>query len=239
MFKRLLLLVVTLAGAGAAYAYQVTPMIYDLKASGKGATTVIRIVNTNATPITVEIAAERRKIDETGKDIREAADADFVLFPPQAVVPAGATQAVRVQYVGPADLKSSVMYLITAKQLPVKMPADKSNAVQFVFNFSTVANIVPEGAKAQVETVSFVQAAPGKGKLTIRNTGTKYAHLALSSLALSGEGFSATVKDEAWRKALGPNWILPGGTRVIDVPLPAGAPASGVTAKLDYVDMTR
>ncbi|MDZ4865794.1 MAG: fimbria/pilus periplasmic chaperone [Alphaproteobacteria bacterium] len=238
MFKRLLLLVVTLAGAGAAYAYQVTPMIYDLKASGKGATTVIRIVNTTAAPITVEIAAERRKIDQAGKDTREAADADFVLFPPQAVVPAGATQAVRVQYVGPADLKESVMYLITAKQIPVKLPDDKSTAVKFVFNFSTVANVVPEGAKAQVETVSFA-AAGGKGKLTIRNTGTKYANLALSSVALSGGGFSGTVKDGVWRKALGGSWILPGGTRVIDVPLPAGAPASGVTAKLEYVDAMR
>jgi fimbrial chaperone protein len=239
MLKRLLLLAVALAGAGTAYAYQVTPMIYDLKASGKGATTVIRIVNTDAAAITVEIAAERRKIDETGKDVREAADADFVLFPPQAVVPAGGTQAVRVQYVGPADLKSSVMYLITAKQLPVKMPADKANAVQFVFNFSTVANVVPEGAKAQIETVSFASAGPGKGKLTIRNAGTKYANLARSSVVLSGGGFSAAVKDEAWRKALGGSWILPGGTRVIDLPLPAGAPSSGVTAKLEYIDAMR
>ncbi len=225
------------ATAGAAYAYQVSPMIYDLKPAGQGANTLIRINNTNAAPITVEFVAEKRLFDEHGKESRQPADADFILFPPQSVVAAGATQALRVQYVGPADLAQSVMYNITVKQVPVQLPANAPNGVQFVFNFSTVANIVPDGAKAQVETVSLTPA--GKTlQLTIHDTGNKYANLSLSSVTLQGGAYNVTIKDDVWRKALGTSWILPGGTRVIDLPTPAGAPIAGLSAKFNLVDIT-
>jgi fimbrial chaperone protein len=220
--------------AGIAHAYQVSPMIYDMTPSGKGASTVIRVANTNASAITVEVQAEKRLFDEAGKESREPADGDFVLFPPQAVIAPGATQAVRVQYVGAQELDKSQTYTVTVKQVPVKLPNDGKSGVQFVFNFSTVANIVPSGAKPQVEAVSV--APDGKNlKLTLKNNGNKYANLALSNVELSGGAFKATVKDEAWRKALGTSWILPGGTRVIELPKPDKAPA-GLSAKFNLVE---
>lgn len=224
--------------AGAAQAYQVSPMIYDMKPSGQGASAVIRVANTNAAPITIEVVAEKRIFDEKGTESREPADKDFVLFPPQGIVQPGATQAVRVQYVGSPQLDKSVTYTITVKQVPVKLPNDGKSGVQFVFNFSTVANIVPDGAKAQVETVSLTPA--GKLlKLTLHNTGNKYANLAQSKVALTGNGFNMTIKDEDWRKALGSSWILPGGTRVVELPKPDKAPADGLTAKVNLAEATQ
>ncbi|MCE9523492.1 MAG: fimbria/pilus periplasmic chaperone, partial [Alphaproteobacteria bacterium] len=193
---------VTLAAAGIAHAYQVSPMIYDMKPTGKDASTVIRVNNTNATPITVELQSEKRLFDEAGKESREPADKDFVLFPPQAVIAPGATQAIRVQYVGPQQLDKSVTYTVTVKQVPVKLPNDGKSGVQFVFNFSTVANIVPDGAKAQIDAVS-VTPDGKKLKLTLKNAGNKYANLALSNVDLTGGTFKLTIKDEEWRKALG------------------------------------
>jgi fimbrial chaperone protein len=228
---------VAIGTASAAYAYQVSPMIYDLKPVGTGANAVVRVNNTNAQAITVEFVAERRMFDEHGKESRTPADNDFVLFPPQSVIPAGQTQALRVQYIGTPDLKQSVMYNITVKQVPVQLPANATNGVQFVFNFSTVANVVPEGAKAQVEAVSLVP----DGKvlhLTLKDNGNKYANLSLSSVTLTGGSYSATIKDDAWRKALGASWILPGGTRVIDLPTPANAPVAGLSASLHFVEVT-
>jgi fimbrial chaperone protein len=217
-----------------AHAYQVSPMIYDMTPSGKGASTVIRVANTNASPITVELQAEKRLFDAAGKESRAPADADFVLFPPQAVIAPGATQAVRVQYVGPQTLNESQTYTITVKQVPVKLPNDGKSGVQFVFNFSTVANIVPEGAKAQVEAVS-VEPTAKTVKLTLKNAGNKYANLASSNVELSAGAFNTVVKDEAWRKALGTSWILPGGTRVIELPKPDKAPAT-LSAKFNLVE---
>lgn len=223
--------------ASLAQAYQVSPMIYDMAPTGKGASAVIRVNNTNATPITVELQAEKRLFDETGKESREAADKDFVLFPPQAVIQPGTTQAVRVQYVGPQTLAKSETYTITVKQVPVKLPSDGKSGVQFVFNFSTVANIVPSGAKAQIEAVSLAPSAKTL-KLTLKNAGNKYANLALSNVELSGGAFKSVIKDDAWRKALGTSWILPGGTRVIELPKPDKAPAN-LNAKFNLVEATQ
>lgn len=227
---------IALGFVGIAHAYQVAPMIYDMKPSGKAASAVIRVNNTNASPITIEVVSERRLFDEKGAESRQPADKDFILFPPQGVVQPGATQAVRVQYVGPQQLDKSVTYTITVKQVPVKLPNDGKSGVQFVFNFSTVANIVPDGAKAQVEMVSLMTEGK-KLKLTLRNAGNKYANLALSNVALTGAGFNMTIKDDDWRKALGSSWILPGGTRVVELPKPDKAPAEGLSAKFNLVEV--
>src|SRR5262249_32522680 len=109
-----------------------------------------------------------------------------------------------------------------------------SRGIQFVFNFSTVANVVPDGAKAKVEVVS-AEPSAGKLRLTLRNAGNKYANLSLSTLALTAGTYNAEIKGAAWQKALGSNWILPGATRVVDLALPAQAP-QGVSAKLNYVE---
>jgi fimbrial chaperone protein len=226
---------IAVAFTGAAQAYQVTPMVYDMKPSGQAASAVIRVNNTNASPITIEVVAERRLFDENGVESRQPADKEFVLFPPQGVVQPGATQAVRIQYVGPQQLDKSATYTITVKQVPVNLPNDGKSGVQFVFNFSTVANIVPDGAKPQIETVSLTPDGK-KLKLTLRNAGNKYANLALSNVALNGPGFNAVIKDEAWRKALGASWILPGATRVVELAKPDKAPAGGLTAKFNLVE---
>jgi fimbrial chaperone protein len=221
-----------------AEAYQVAPMVYDMAPSGNKATTVIRITNTQDQPITVEMQAEQRLFDEAGKESRKPADDRFVLFPPQAIVQPGATQAVRVQYVGPQTLDRSETYTVTVKQVPVQLPSDGKTGVQFVFNFSTVANIVPSGAKAQLAAPSEPLSLSPDGKtlrLTLRNTGTKYANLSRSSVELAGGAYRTTVKDEEWRKALGTSWILPGGTRVIELPKPDKAPAQ-LTATFKFVE---
>lgn len=237
MLKRLKLAAaaaLALGVASLAHAYQVSPMIYDMAPTGKGAQAVIRVANTNASPITIELQAEKRLFDEKGKESREAADKDFVLFPPQAVIPAGATQAVRIQYVGPQALEKSVTYTVTVKQVPVKLPSDGKSGVQFVFNFSTLANIVPPGAKAQVETVALEP--NGKTlKLTLTNKGNKYANLSQSNVDLEGGAFKLTIKGDDWKKALGVGWILPGGTRVIELPKPDKAPAQ-LSAKFNLVE---
>ena len=233
-----LTLIAFLAFAPLGWTYQVTPMIYDMAPAGKNAASVIRITNTQAQPITVEIQAEKRLFDEAGKESREPADEKFVLFPPQAIVQPGATQAVRVQYVGPQTLDKSETYTVTVRQVPVQLPNDGKTGVQFVFNFSTVANIVPPGAKAQISASTEALPLSPDGKtlrLTVRNTGSKYANLSRSSVELSGGSFRTVIKDDDWRKALGSSWILPGGTRVIDLPKPAKSPAQ-LTAAFRFVE---
>ena len=55
-------------------------------------------------------------------------------------------------------------------------------------------------------------------------------------MELAGGAYRTTVKDEEWRKALGTSWILPGGTRVIELPKPDKAPAH-LKATFKFVDL--
>ncbi|MBB4613419.1 fimbria/pilus periplasmic chaperone [Novosphingobium taihuense] len=213
----------------AVQAYQVSPMIYDLKPAGAGAATIIRVRNDGEKPLTIELEVEKRSFDENAVESRTPADDDFVVFPLQAVVQPGKVQAVRVQYVGKADLKQSETYLVTVKQVPVALPDQKESGVQMVFNFSTMASIVPEGAKPEVELVSSVRDAKGL-ELRLRNSGSRYANLVSSKVMIGGKPLS----DEAWRGALRTVWLFPGKDRVIRI---ADVPASGEIA-FEYADPT-
>lgn len=214
---------------GPASAYQVAPMIYDLKPSGTGAATIIRVRNDGDKPLTIELEVEKRAFDENAVESRTPADDDFVVFPLQAVVQPGKVQAVRVQYVGRPDIKQSETYLVTVKQVPVALPDQKQSGVQMVFNFSTMASVSPEGAKAKVELVSSARDAKGL-ELRLRNTGTRYANLVSSKLTIGG----MAVGDESWRGALRTVWLYPGQDRVVRI---ADAPASGDVA-FEFVEPT-
>jgi fimbrial chaperone protein len=218
-------------GASVAWAYQVAPMIYDLSPSGPNATNTIRVKNDGDKPITIELVTEKRDFDETGKEIRTPADDDFVLFPPQAVVAPGKTQAVRVQYVGAPDIAKSVMYSVMVKQVPVKLPNTGPSGVQFVFNFGTVANVVPKDAKAVVNVVSVLPAAGGY-QLRLRNSGNKYANLSVGRVMLGGGASDVAFGGDDWRKALGPSWLLPGHDRLIKIPAQSGL-GKTVTARFE------
>lgn len=208
-----------------AQAYQVSPMISDLAPSGSAASTVLRIQNDSDKPITIEMVAEKRSFDEQGSEQRTPADDDFVLFPPQAVIPAGATQAIRVQYVGSPSLTHSETYTVTVKQVPVQLPNEGQTGVQFLFNFSTLANVIPAGAKADVR-VAGVEPVGSGYRVRLTNRGTSYANIAAASVAIGG----AEVPNEIWRKALRSSWLLPLSERVVVLPAISGVPSGATTA---------
>ena len=223
-------------GATIASAYQVSPMIYDLTPSGRGATAVLRVQNDSPRPITIEMTVEKRNFDEQGNESRTPAEDDFIIFPPQAVIAANTTQAIRVQYAGPQNLERSVMYVVTVKQIPVTLPANGPSGVQFVFNFGTVANVVPPGARANVEVVSLTPTATGYA-LRVRNIGNKYANLSLSRVTLTSGAQSVVLEGEGWRRALGTSWLLPGNERIINLPAQATL-TSTPTARFQLIEPT-
>lgn len=216
------------AAAAPALGYQVSPMIYDLAPTGSGASTVLRVQNDSDKPITIELVAEKRSFDENGGEHRSPADDDFMLFPPQAVIAANASQAIRVQYIGAPGLTHSETYTVTVKQIPIQLPADAKTGVQVLFNFSTLANVVPAGAKTDVRVVSLQPEAGGGYRLRLGNQGTMYANLASASVTVGGE----PVPAEVWRKALKTSWLLPSAERVVVLPAGAGLPTGATAAQI-------
>lgn len=226
MPARLLLILlcglVLLVATTPAQAFRVLPMTYDLTPVGSGSTQLLRVENLNEQPLTVELFAERRLIHEDGSETRTPADDDFIIFPPQAIIAPTETRAFRVQYIGEPRLDRSVTYAVTVAQLPVELESLSETGVQFVFNFSTLANVVPPDSRFQLEVLEVTaDAAAGTARLRVANQGTRYGRVTEGSWTFTNAAARRhTLAGEALREAVAIPLIQPGTTRLIELPLP-------------------
>lgn len=209
--------------AGTAQAgVRVQPMSYDMEPTGRGANQDLRVENTGATPVPVELRVERREILPDGSDRRTPADDDFLVFPPQGIVPANGFRTFRVQYIGDPALRQTNLYLITVAQIPVSASGGEQNTgIQLVFNIGTLAAVSPAGSTADLAVTEVAPAEQaGRLKVTVRNDGARYARLLDGTWTLtSGTGAVETLEGERLRDAIQNSLIEPGKTRVITLPV--------------------
>ena len=84
--------------ASPATALQVSPMVFDLSTLGRGANQSITVSNPTSRDMPVELRINRLTLGRAGETIEsEGGDDDFLLFPPQTIIPAGRAQTFRVQ----------------------------------------------------------------------------------------------------------------------------------------------
>src|SRR3990172_1011136 len=89
-----------------AAAISVQPALIDMTTGGNQNRT-ISVINDGAKPLPVEIVISRMELNENGETAPEPSGDDFLVFPPQALVPPGATQNFRIQWVGDPQLRQS------------------------------------------------------------------------------------------------------------------------------------
>lgn len=223
-----------------ASAMRVQPMSYDLTPSGRGATQDIRVENTESKPMPVEIRVERRRIGPNGEETREPAEDDFLIFPPQGIVPANGFQNFRVQYIGDPALPQTALYVVTVAQLPVDTTGSESSGVQFLFNLGTSVAVSPEGATANVQVTSVEAGSePGRLRISVVNRGNRYARLHNGSWTFTAAGgASETLTGEELRSAVSQPLIEPGATRTLELPVSAAFVREGAAARFEYVPIT-
>jgi fimbrial chaperone protein len=201
-----------------------------------GQSAAVRARNTSDKPMTLELEVQARNVDRNGVQTRIPAEDDFVLIPPQAVVPAQGSQVFRLQAL-PSGATESKSYFVTVHQLPVKLDEIEGGGaqIQMVFAFDVAVHVVPKGVEAKPELVGASvstmmiaeksKSAPDPSaksrplpsrevpavQITLRNTGTKY-------LYLQDLDYVATGVDQSGAKVDLPRWDQ---TAVID--------AAGVT----------
>jgi fimbrial chaperone protein len=220
-----------------ANAMSVTPIVLDLSTSGGKNSSQISVVNDASKPLPVEIVVFRVELDEQGQMTKQPAADDFLIVPPQALIPPGATQSFRLQWLGDPQIKSSQSYVVSVNQVPVKMPEGK-NGVQVVFNFATVVNIAPAAGKAEINLVKAGIGKDDKGKtrpeVTVKNPGNIYAKLTDATIKLSGGSWSQTLTPEQLRQTVGIGLVQPGKTRRFLLPVDVPDGVSQLTAIIDY-----
>jgi len=141
-----------LAGLSPAHALNVQPLALDMVAIGANSRGTIQIVNDSAKPLPVDVSFKKLDIGPDGKTTELPAKDEFLIFPPQAVVPPGATQSFRIQWAGAPDIKKSETYMVSVNQLPIKMKPGESG-VQMVFTFGVIVNVAPVGGQSALKVL--------------------------------------------------------------------------------------
>ena len=196
-------LVAGLLVMSAAWAMRVSPMVSELTTTGAGSAARIEVGNVGSAALPFETLITRMDIDADGNIVETPADEDFLVFPPQGLVPVGGRQVVRVQWVGEPTIESSSAYYLWVKQLPVQTEpttpdSGGSLSVQVLYTMKALIVVAPPGAQPKVEVVSAVpamvtppapevdpslsggeappppQAEPGV-EIVVTNTGKRYA----------------------------------------------------------------
>lgn len=221
---RLLLAALVLAFglAWTAYAMEVQPLrVLLVPAQGQTAAT-IAINNTRTDALPYEISVERRFIDEDGMQTFAPAEEDFVVFPPQGLVPAGGTQAVRFQYLGPTEVTETQGYVIRVKEVPVRQ--EGFSGIQFAYSFGVAVYIQPPGAEDDLKIADVVRDGD-QVSASLVNQGNDYSLLTTKRMRLSVGGQRLTYERDELSQIIPNPLIAPGASRklVMTIPgLPAG-----------------
>jgi fimbrial chaperone protein len=209
-------------GVESAQAFRVEPMSYTLAATGSEARHTLRVHNTQTAPVAIEVVVQRRSMDETGRMKHAPAADDFLVFPPQTLVQPGASQAIRVQYIGEPELDATRVYTIAVQQVPLQDTEDGTAAVEVVFRFGTAAYVVPRGARPDVRVTSVETPADGRlVAVTLENAGNGHANLRdFDWLLIDRDGDEHELDPETLETVLGNPIIYPDHRRRIDLPVP-------------------
>lgn len=214
---------------GAAGAFEVSPMRAELSPSGSGASTVVTVRNTLAEPLAIEVYATDRAVAEDGEQTFTPNDSDFLLFPPQAYIQPGESQAFRIQYIGDPAPATSRSYVVNVSQVPVTQV--EGAGVQVVYRFGVAIYVHPKGATPAL-SVEQAEAVDGGVAVKIRNQGDRVAFLANDRIVLSTPGGDATVEGNDLRAQIDNPILPPRAVRAFTFSAPGVKPGAQVGAVL-------
>lgn len=233
--------VIVLSAVTAAWAMRVAPMVAELSTQGAGSVARIEVSNVGNAVLPFETSVTRIEMDDEGNLTETPADEDFLVFPPQGLVPVGGRQVVRVQWVGAPTLDASHAYYLSIRQLPVDMDptqiseAGGSMTVRMLYNMKALIVVAPPGATPKVEVVSaapiMIEAAadpevegepaeepvfqPGV-EIVVGNAGKRYALMSGATWIVegtdkSGQAFRREYGSEDISQLVGVGYLAPLG----------------------------
>lgn len=228
-----------------ASAYDLTPIVVQLKPSGAGSSQTMVVTNSHDVPIAIEVQAFERKQLPTGEDRLEPEDEDLIVYPPQMVIPPKSSQSFKVQWVGDPAPARELAFRIVTEQLPIRFEerinADSEADLTVRYRYEAALYVLPEGAQPSARLVSVERVRDEAGaenlELAIVSEGTMRAILDEPVLELTaGAGNSVELSGEAIKPLIGLN-ILPGVERRVRIASPAELPSGPLsgTLKTRYV----
>lgn len=191
--------------SGGAWAYEVQPMRHHLAVDEGVTSSLITVTNDKTEALPIEIVVSERVYDEAGKESIVPNEADFIVFPPQALIPPGRSQAVRFQFIGDPDMAVSRSFVLDVKEVPVE--TENFTGFKFAYNFGVAVYVRAPGAKSDV---SIASSSLTDDVLTVEfmNDGRDFARLSNDRLVIETAA-GRTVLNGAEFSALLENPVLP------------------------------
>ncbi|MBS0243644.1 MAG: molecular chaperone [Proteobacteria bacterium] len=215
------------ATIAAAQGITVSPMQVEMVSSGAHNRAVVSVVNGSNQAMPVEAVVQRMALDENGKSHTAKAGDEFLVMPPQAMIPAGATQNFRIQWLGDPVIDQSQSFFIFFNQVPVKTPQGKA-ALQVVMSMGVMVNVAPPQGSPSLNLVSTGIIADKSGRrhptITVSNPTKVHALLPQATVKLSSGSWSETLSAGLISERVGIGLVQPGRQRkfVLPVDLPPG-----------------
>lgn len=228
-------------GSTALYAMRVSPMVVEMETIGSKAVARVEVQNLNTGVLAFETKVTRLEFDDKGQATETPADGDFLVFPPQGSLPAGARQVVRLQWVGPV-IDTSRAYYLSVNQLPIAMaPSAKTGAeVQIVYHMKAMVTVAPPGATPNVEVRSAKVAdyqppaatlggplppkVPGI-EVVLHNSGKRHAMMSavrwvVEGIGVGGKPEKILITPDELNRVIGTGYVAGGGgVRNYQIPL--------------------
>lgn len=196
-----------------AEAMRVSPMVSELTTTGAGSAARIEVGNIGSSPLPFETVITQIEMDGEGQLTETPADENFLVFPPQGLVPANGRQVVRVQWVGEPNIDTSKAYYLWVRQLPVETSPTQEGGgavqVSVLYTMKALIVVAPPGAQpdVQVESAKPASVAPPAAEIDPSLSGGQ-------PVAAPPEepGLEVTVVNRGKRYALmsGATWIVTG-----------------------------
>jgi len=243
--KILAAVVVMIASAVPAAALNVQPVILDLLASGRRSSGIVTLQNTFSTSVPVELTAsvvelvdnELRPLD--GQEVE-----DLLIFPSQAVVEPGQSQAFRIQWVGDQEPDHSRHFYVSVAQQPVQLP-ENENAIQVLYNFRVLVNVAAASARSELQVRSAtVQVVEGRASpvLEVHNAGRAYGYVGRGRMTITQadpdgrEIFRQSYEPDEIQRLMGLGLVPSGQTRRLPLNVDLPSPDGQVTITLSPVE---
>jgi P pilus assembly chaperone PapD len=226
-----------LAATSPATATSVSPIQLEMTSAGPASRSQVTITNTGQGPLALEAKLQRMELSENGEQRFSGGGEEFLIFPPQAMVPPGGTQVFRVQWVGEPRLEKSQSFRLALSQVPVKLPKGQA-AVQVVMSFGVLINVAPPQGVPELKLVGTGVAVEKPGKhhptITVENGTPVHALLQHATIKLSSGSWSQTLTPAEIGQKVGAGLVQPGQRRKFKLPVDLPPGVTSVQASLDF-----
>jgi fimbrial chaperone protein len=217
----------------------VSPIQVEMQSAGGQSRGTVTVMNSGNAPLPVDVAIKRMTQDENGvRKFFDDAQNDFLILPPQAMIPPGGSQVFRIQWVGEPMLEQSKSFMFFANEIPVKMP-NNASGVQMVSSMGAMVNVAPPKGQPDLRVVTAgveVDKKSGKRQATVvvENPTKTHALLPKSVLRLQAGNWTETLEPGELASKIGIGLVPPGQRRKFVLPVNVPQGVTSLQASIEY-----